>query len=206
MTPSQPRVRRTLLGSGARRVTGWSAALVGIAVLGGGVLTGCSSTPHDPTPDEVTSSLGAVPIPSAPKVDPTPTASPGRPQVLAMGAPTIARLPDGATALIAAVGPDQEITQPTSTSAGDEQTPATITVDVTGQTGTVTLQAADLVCRDEVGNPLPLTVVGPPSVTVGAGQRASVSVKSVFTSGAAALEWHPAGQSLAVWDFTIELD
>jgi hypothetical protein len=190
-------VRSTLRGLAGVVVT--SALLVGM-------LSGCTTAP---TAAAVTDSLGAVPIPTAPAVDPVPTATIGKPQVLAMGAPTLVVLDASTRGTATATGPDQTITQPgTSTLVGGVaiSTAATITLTVTSASGSIALSTADLVCRDETGDVIPLTAVGPASATAQAGGTAHLVVSGTFASGAAQVTWQPSGHPIALWDFNIELD
>ncbi|MBC7559989.1 MAG: hypothetical protein H7270_11690 [Dermatophilaceae bacterium] len=142
-----------------------------------------------------------------------PTATIGKPQLLAMGAPTLVVF-DAATRGTATVtGPDQTITQPAasasasaSASRARASTAATITLTVGSASGSIPLTASDLVCRDETGAVIPLTAVGPASATAPAGGTAQLVVSGIFTTGAAQVTWQPSGHPLALWDFNIELD
>lgn len=183
----------------------WTACVAALVLAS---TSGCTAH-HDgtgPDPAAVVSSLGSVPVPTSPGVQPTPTASAGRVQLLAMGASVAVVLGGGTTATATASGPEQAITSPTSTTAGAESTPATIIVTVHVDTGTLHLAAADLVIRDEQGDPVPITPSGPATVDAAAGQTATLVVGGVSTSGAGAMSWQPGGKPLAIWDFTIELD
>ncbi|MHC5795386.1 hypothetical protein ACVXZ4_04435 [Lacisediminihabitans sp. FW035] len=184
---------------------------VGLAALGTsllllGALCGCSSAP---TAESVTASLGAVPIPTAPAVDPVPTATIGKPQVLAMGAPTLVVIDSATRGTATATGPDQTITQPAAsvaTSPARATTAATITLTVKSARGSIPLVASDLICRDETGAVVPLTPVGSASATAAPGAPAVLVVSGTFTSGAAQVTWQPSGHPIALWDFNIELD
>ena len=195
--------RAAIVRSGARR-----AALV-VSVLCLGLSAACTSSPATPSPDEqaaaVVASLGAVPIPSAPAADPTPTATPDKPQLLAMGAATLAVLDATTRTTVTASGPDQLVTigpggAPVTT------TPATITLTAATTNGAVRLDVGDLVCRDDGGNLIALTPVGPTSTDVPAGRTGAIRASGVFRSGAAQVTWRPHGRTIALWDFTIELD
>ena len=180
-----------------------SAALVA-SILLVGMLSGCTSAP---TAESVKASLGAVPIPTAPAVDPMPTATIGKPQLLAMGAPTLVVFDAATRGTATATGPDQTITQPAaSASRARASTAATITLTVASASGSIPLTASDLVCRDETGAVIPLTAVGPASATAPAGRTAQLVVSGIFTTGAAQVTWQPSGHPLALWDFNIELD
>ena len=184
---------------------GTSAAVLS-SVLLLGMLCGCTAAS---TAESVTASLGAVPIPTAPAVDPVPTASIGKPQLLAMGAPTVVVFDPATRGTAIATGPDQTITQPAasvSSSQAGATTLATITLAVTSERGSIPLVASDLICRDETGAIIPLTAVGSASATATAGGTAQLMVSGTFTRGAAQVTWQPAGHPLALWDFTIELD
>ena len=192
-----------------------SAALtVGAALVASilliGMLSGCTAAP---TAESVKASLGAVPIPTAPAVDPMPTATIGKPQLLAMGAPTLVVFDAATRGTVTATGPDQTITQPaasastsTATATARASTAATITLTVKSASGSIPLTASDLVCRDETGAVIPLTAVGAASATASAGGRAQLVVSGIFTTGAAQVTWQPSGHPIALWDFNIELD
>ena len=192
-----------------RRSTGTaltgSVALVS-SVLLVGMLFGCTTAP---TAESVKTSLGAVPIPTAPAVDPMPTATIGKPQLLAMGAPTMVVLDVATRGTATATGPDQTITQPAAsatTSRARARTAATITLRVESTSGPISLSATDLICRNQTGDVIPLTAVGPASATALAGGKAQLVVLGMFASGAAQITWQPSGHPIAVWDFNIELD
>ena len=181
-----------------------ATALLSVLLLG--TLCGCSAAP---TAQSVTASLGAVPIPTAPAVDPMPTATIGKPQLLAMGASTLVILDPATRGIATATGPDQRITQPAASGTASlpgATTSATITLAVKSASGSISLAVSDLVCRNQTGAVIPLTAVGPSSATATAGDTAQLVVSGTFTSGAAQVTWQPAGHPLALWDFTIELD
>jgi hypothetical protein len=197
----------TALGRSTSAALTVSAALVA-SILLIGMLSGCTAAP---TAESVKASLGAVPIPTAPAVDPMPTATIGKPQLLAMGAPTLVVFDAATRGTATATGPDQTITQPaasasTSTSTARASTAATITLTVKSASGSIPLTASDLVCRDETGAVIPLTAVGAASATASAGGRAQLVVSGIFTTGAAQVTWQPSGHPIALWDFNIELD
>ena len=195
----------TALRKSTRAALTVSAALVA-SILLVGTLSGCTAAP---TAESVKASLGAVPIPTAPAVDPMPTATIGKPQLLAMGAPTFVVF-DAATRGTATVtGPDQTITQPAASASASRaraSTAATITLTVESASGSIPLTASDLVCRNEMGAVIPLTAVGPARATAPAGGTAQLVVSGIFTTGAAQVTWQPSGHPLALWDFNIELD
>lgn len=184
-----------------------AAALTLVATAG---CTAAASTPSPapaPAPSDVVASLGAVPIPSAPRLDPVPTASAGHAQVLAMGAPVRAVLGGGAAATVTATGPVQATDgSPTGSAGPPGSTRATITLSVAAVRGTFRLAAADLSCRDDTGKVIRLRPVDRPVVPVSAGRTAVVRVSGVFGSGAAQVTWRHAGRPIALWVFTVELD
>jgi hypothetical protein len=183
--------------------TGITGALVA-SILLVGMLSGCTAAR---TAESVKASLGAVPIPTAPAVDPMPTATIGKPQLLAMGAPTLVVFNAATRGTATATGPDQTVTQPAaSASRVRVSTAATITLTVESASGSIPLTASDLVCRDQTGAVIPLTAVGPASATASAGGTAQLVVSGIFTTGAAQVTWQPSGHPLALWDFNIELD
>ena len=183
-----------------------------VCVVAASLLAGCTSTP-DPasgsTADDVTASLGAVPIPTAPPLDPVPTATLGTPQLLAMGAQTIVILEAGTDGEATATGPRQTDALATPSDPTARSTDATITLSVKASHGSIVLDPADLVCRNETGAQITLTpATGTPTgpVTLSAGSTATIDVVGHFESGAAQLTWRPEGRPIAIWDFNIELD
>lgn len=180
-----------------------------VALLCVGLSAACTSAPAAPSPDSLASavvdSLGAVPIPSAAATDPTPTATPEAPQLLAMGAATLAVLDPGTSAAVTATGPDQVVAVVPG-GAPAASTPATITLTASTASGAVQLDVGDLTCRDDGGNIIALTPVGPATADVPAGATGAVRASGVFRSGAAQVTWRPRGHTIALWDFTIELD
>jgi hypothetical protein len=171
------------------------------------VLAACSSTSTTTTgagsPADTVRSLGAVPIPSAPTAAPTPTADENHLQLLAIGEAVRADLPSGDITLTA-LGP-QQIT-PSTSSAPPQQTQGVITVTASDATGSVTLAAADFTSRDERGNVLALTALGPTTATAAPGRPASLRLSGTFQSGAAQITWRHDMKVVAVWDFNVELD
>lgn len=195
--------RIAIVRAGARR----AALILATACLG--LSTACTSTLVAPSQDAqaaaVVNSLGAVPIPTAPATEPTPTAAPGAPQLLAMGVPVLAVLDPKTRTTVTARGPDQVVTTgPRGTPA--KTTAAVITLTAVTSSGSVVLGVGDLVCRDDGGNVIALTPVGPASAEVPAGTTGAIRVSGVFRSGAAQITWRPGGLPVALWDFTIELD
>lgn len=174
-----------------------------------GLTTACTSSSAAPSQDAqaaaVVNSLGAVPVPTVPASDPTPTAAPGAPQLLAMGVPALAVLDPNTRTTVTASGPDQVVTTgPGGTPA--KSTAAIITLTAVTSSGSVVLGVGDLVCRDDGGNVIALTPVGPASAEVPTGGTGAIRVSGVFRSGAAQITWRPGGHTIALWDFTIELD
>ncbi len=163
-------------------------------------------TPSDDDASAVVSSLGAVPIPTAPAADPTPTASVGHPQLLAIGAPVNVTLPGGVTAVVTALGPDQLITDPPASGKPPQSTIGIISITAVVSRGSVTFHDADFSSRDETGEPISLTAHGPATVTATAGHPATMRIQGRFSSGAAQVTWTSGKAVLALWDFNIELD
>jgi len=154
----------------------------------------------------VMASLGAVPIPSAPATDPTPTAEPGHPQLLAIGAPLTAHLAGGTTALVRALGPDQVSSAPASGGKPPLSTIGVITITAKVTHGSITLAATDFSPRDQTGRPIVLTAKGAGSATATQGTTATIAIAGRFTSGAAQITWINQKSVVALWDFNIELD
>lgn len=198
--PSGARVRRTAL-------TATLSAVVGLVITAGMTLAGCStSTPASSAgsadASSVVQSLGKVPIPSGPATEPTPTASPGHPQLLAIGAPVRVTVP-GVAAVVAALGPDVNLPAGTPTA---KSATGTITVTATVTTGTLALRATDFTSRDETGRAVPLAASGPATATATPGKPGSVRMTGTFQAGAAQVTWRFNGTVLAIWDFNVELD
>ena len=176
-----------------------AALLILAAVLAS---PGCGG--GQPDSAAVVSSLGAVPIPSAPAQDPVAVAREDHLQVLAMGAPVDVVLADGARARMTATGPMQ--TSTTAATGPDATTEATITLTVAATAGTVLLVAGDLSSRDDTGSGIGLDPDGPATIRVAAGTTGSLTVRGRFRSGAAQVTWTHDGHPIAVWDFNVELD
>lgn len=169
-------------------------------------LAGCggNSAPK-PTDDaaKTVKSLGAVPIPSPPTAQATPTASEKRLQLLAMGYSVHAQLA-GVNAVVTANGPTENpIAKPKGV---PNHATGTITVTVREATGPLTLHAADFTSRDENGKAVPLSAHGPTTVTTRPGEAATLTLAGTYEAGAAELTWRHDGKTIAVWDFNIELD
>ena len=172
-------------------------------------LAGCTSQPaskpNNDSPAAVISSLGAVPIPTAPTGVPAPVnASIGHPQLVAMGAPVQVTLPGGAQGVITASGPTENLpagqVKPTGPVTG------VISLTVTSGAGSLRLATADLESRDQTGQPVALTPVGPATVTATPGHPATLHLSGTFHQGDAQINWRQTGHVLAIWDFTIETD
>ncbi|MGP9023139.1 hypothetical protein ACT1U9_32630 [Streptomyces sp. BR1] len=169
-------------------------------------LTACGGHSASTATDDAAStvkSLGAVPIPSPPTAQATPTATDKHLQLLAMGYSVNAQLP-GASAVVTAGGPTEE---PIATPGGvPDHATGTITITVREATGALTLHAADFTSRDENGTAIALSTRGPATITARAGQTATLTLTGTYKAGAAALTWRHDGKTVAVWDFNIELD
>jgi hypothetical protein len=193
--------RRTVLGrSGAVVVVLLSALVV--------ALVACTTSSGDGNADAsaVERSLGAVPVPSAPSAQPTPTGSAGHPAVLAIGGPVRVDLADGRAGVITVLGPEQ--LDPSIDASGQQakSTRAVISVRITAIRGAIELSGHDLTSRDETGTAVALTARGASSVRATAGQSATIALQGRFDSGAAQITWRTGGQVYAIWTFTIELD
>lgn len=209
MRGTRPRAR-------AQRVS--TALLLLVAPLAGACTSHSSALPStsasvqtgaadpDTAVSSVIASLGAVPIPSAPLTDPTPTAQPGHPQLLAIGAPVAAHLAGGTTAVVTALGPAPLSSAPASGDKPPQSTIGVITITAKVSHGSITLTAADFTSRDQTGRPIVLTAKGAASATASAGKTATIAVQGRFSSGAAQLTWTNQKSVLALWDFNIELD
>lgn len=193
---------------GMRRstVTTLVLAVVGLLAVLAGCTSGASagSAATEPTDASgVVRQLGQVPIPTAPATEPTPSASPGHPQLLAMGAPVHVTLGDAA-GTVNALGPD--VVRPTTSGKPPQNATGTISITATVTTGTITLHATDFTSRDETGRAVPLSASGPATVTATAGQPATLRVTGTFQAGAAQVTWRSGGNVVALWDFNIEID
>lgn len=190
-----------------RAVLGRPGAAVVVALSAFGTVA-CTASSHDGDADAsaVVSSLGAVPIPSAPSVQPTPTGSVGHPAVLAIGGPVRVDLADGRAGVITALGPEQ--LDPSIDASGQpaKSTRAVITVRIAAVRGAIELSGQDVTSRDETGATVALTARGASSVRAAQGQSATLVLQGRFDSGAAQITWRTAGQVYAIWTFNIELD
>lgn len=174
-------------------------------------LSGCSgSGSSQSSASGVVSSLGAVPIPTAPRSESTESAAPGKPAVLAIGGPVAVRL--GSTRLLAtALGPEQVVSAPPSGPSAEHSalptsTQATITLRIVPSAGSVRVLTKDLSSRDETGRLITLTPVGPDSAIASPDHPVTLKVMGTFDSGAAQVTWSEEGHPLAIWTFNIELD
>lgn len=179
--------------------TATAAALAAVAVA---VLSACADTPASEDSAAVVARLGAVPIPSAPPAAPIPDATPGHPQVLAIGQPVTATIPGGATALVTLIGP--EITPAAAVSGPPDHGTAVFTLHATTLHGTVPVAAADFSGRDDRGRALALTSIGPATASTGTG-AVTLRLGAPVHVGAAQLTWRPAGTAMALWTFNVEL-
>ncbi|WP_157440689.1 hypothetical protein [Actinokineospora inagensis] len=180
------------------------SAVGAVLALTAVLLTGCS-TPPEPSADDVVASLGAFPVASAAPGVPAPvTASPGHPQLVAMGAPVQVELAGDAKALLTTTGPADTAT--THTGRPDEAITGEITVTAAPTAGTVHLAMADLLCQDETGATVALTPSGAGDVTASPGHPATLKLTGRFQTGHAQINWRQAGHVLAIWDFTVEND
>lgn len=222
-TPSSPGV---VAGTPSVEPAGAASVDPAGPATAGSAPAGSSTAGDDADASAVVSQFGAVPIPSVHGGgDPTPTASSGRPQLLAMGAPVNVRLA-GVIAVATALGPVQ-LQQPAGTpasvgataSAGGRasvsapapagprrSTAAEITLTVTTTTGSLRFGAADLTSRDQTGASVRLAARGPAEVTASPGRPATLAVQGTYDNGSAQLTWRHGGAVVAVWVFTIELD
>lgn len=204
MTTAKERTAKILL---TRRLRPTRLLVLGSVLLAGLVLTGCASQPGSAPGDQAADTvhrLGSVPVPSAEPGPPAPVpASIGNPQLLAMGAPLRVSLPGGVDALITTSGPAEDLA-PVHTP--DDPVPGVITITAIPSAGSVQLSAADLSSRDEHGTDIPLTPVGPATVTAAAGQPAILRVSGLFHDGQAQINWQQGGHVVGMWDFSIEND
>jgi hypothetical protein len=171
------------------------------------LLAGCASHPSstDGNGDAASTvhKLGAVPIPSHPAGQATPTADEHHLQLVAMGAPIRAQLPGG-NALVVASGPVEDL--PSAGGKVPDQTKGTITITVSQATAPLTIKADDFSSRDEQGKDIALSPAGPTTVTATTGKSANLVLSGTYHSGAAQLTWRHDGKVVAIWDFNIELD
>jgi hypothetical protein len=197
---TRPRFTHTRTTGNRRRLTTFAGVLLALTCA-----SACGAgTSADGQAADTVRRLGKVPIPTAPAAAPTATASPGHPQLVAMGAPIQATLPDGTTALITTTGPATD-PPPTGAKPGTVVT-GVITVTAKPQTGTLRLTAADLASRDQTGANVTLTPVGPGQVTASPGHPATLTLSGHFHLGGAQINWRHDNHVLAIWDFTIEID
>ncbi|MEZ0111410.1 hypothetical protein ABH920_005425 [Catenulispora sp. EB89] len=209
-TPQTAAPRRTGSGrSGVRRLAIAPAialtavlAAVAVALLAAGCSSGSGSS--DSSAQDVVNKLGAVPIPSAPKTQLTPSADESHPQLVAVGSPVAVTLPAG-TGVITALGPTEDLPTPLPATM-PTQVAGTITLRLAANTGTLKAATADLSSRDDHGTDIKLTAVGPAQASATAGGTADLVVRGTFASGAAQITLREDGHVVAVWDFTIELD
>lgn len=149
--------------------------------------------------------LGAVPIPSPPSAQATPTADEKHLQLVAVGSPVRAELPE-ATAVVRASGPTEDLPDPTPGSRPPERVTGTLTITLDQATAPLTVQAGDFTSRDEDGKDITLTPAGAGTATAAPGHPAGLALNGTFEAGAAQLTWRHGGKTVAVWDFSIELD
>ena len=95
-------------------------------------------------------------------------------------------------------GPQPGVAEPT--------TPVSLTLNVQVHKGDLTTGTDELSSRDETDRVISLHPPGPLHSTARAGGAAAVTVKGTHPSGSAQVTWRHAGQLLAIWTFTIELD
>lgn len=209
-TPHSAAARRTGFGrSGVRRRptvsarAGIALAAVPLALLAAGCASSTSSG-SDQSATDVVAKLGAVPIPSAPKTQLTPSADESHPQLVAVGSAVAVTLPSG-TGVITALGPTEDLPTPAQAKP-PEQVSGTITLRVAAKTGTLKVTTADLSSRDDHGTDIALSAVGPATATASAGGTVDLVVRGTFSSGAAQITLREDGHVTAVWDFNIELD
>lgn len=199
-TATSAAARRTGFGrSGVRRRLRTAALVLPLAA----VLAGCGGGSGGSS-SEVVNKLGAVPIPSAPSGQATPTADESHPQLVAIGSAVSVTLPTG-TGVVTALGPTEDLPTPAPAKPPTE-VPGTITLKVTANTGTLKLRVADLSSRDDHGDDIKLSAVGPDQATVNAGGTATLVVRGTFQEGAAQIAMQQDGHLVAMWDFNIELD
>ncbi|MEV8475668.1 hypothetical protein [Streptomyces sp. NPDC051173] len=195
-----PGLRRTALA--ACRFVLAAALLTGASGCGGGHTTAAGH------PDDATGTvhdLGAVPIPSPPAAQATPAADEAHLQLVAMGSPVRATLPE-AGAVVRASGPTEDLPSPAPGGKPPESTTGTLTITFDQATAPLTLHAEDFASRDEQGKDIALTPAGATTVTAAPGHPATLTLTGTFQAGAAQLTWHHDRKTVAVWDFNIELD
>ena len=183
-----------------------------VLTLSAGLAAGVASCTRHESADQsaaaVTRALGAVPIPTAPSVESTETAQPGRPAVLAIGGPVAATI--GTTAVLAtALGPEQVvIPTPAGTSANQPPlaTRAVITLTFRATAGMLPVDDGQFTSRDQTGRSIRLTPQGTSRGTVSPTHPVTLKLAGTFTSGAAQITWSVGHGPLAIWTFNIELD
>lgn len=183
-----------------RRPAQFAAGAIG--VVAAGALTACSPGNHAEPQD-----LGRVPIPTPPAVRATPTASPGHAQLVSIG-DTVRVEVGGRSVLVTASGPELRAAVPPSVSAPaapDRRSAGTVTVTLRAASEPVTLCAAGLAARDELGHAIPLAA-DQPCATAAPGRAAALRLSGTFAAGHATLVWQSAGKPLVTWDFEVELD
>ncbi|MGW1195486.1 hypothetical protein ACWD4B_06440 [Streptomyces sp. NPDC002536] len=149
--------------------------------------------------------LGAVPIPPPPSAQATPTADEKHLQLVAVGSPVRAQLPES-TAVVRASGPTEDLPDPTPGGKPPEHVTGTLTITLDQATAPLTVQAGDFTSRDEDGKDITLTPSGATAATATPGHPATLALNGTFAAGAAQLTWRHDGKTVAVWDFSIELD
>lgn len=188
-----PAARR---GSGRRPATGAPVLLL-LAVA---TLTACG-----PRTSSAAAGLGRFPV-AAPPPHPTPvSASPGHPQLVAMGDDVAVSLP-GATLLVQAAGPEVTVVPPPPGAPLPNQAEGVIRVGMTVRGGAATLRPGDFVVHDEEGRLVTLRADPPAPASGVAGTTLSLRLSGTFSDGGASLTWAPRGMPLVTWDFVIEID
>ncbi|WP_164835866.1 hypothetical protein, partial [Actinacidiphila soli] len=195
---SQPGLRRFALT--VRRLAPAAAVLAALAGCAGHQAPSSNSTGNAAS---TIHNLGAVPIPSPPTAQATPTADAHRFQLVAIGDSVQANLP-GTGAVIQASGPLYNV--PTTGVRPPDHVTGTITIAVSQATTPLTIKAGDFTSRDEKGKIVSLAPTGAPAVTVTPGHRATLTLTGTFHQGAAQVTWRHNGKVMVIWDFTIELD
>lgn len=167
-------------------------------------MSGCAA-PTAPAQDAARTidQLGAVPVPPSPGLPRPLPALPAHPQLLTIGDPISATLPNGATATVTALGPQPQPTPNPPTPAGRVR--ATITIRAENVAGYLELSPTDFTVRDDHGRSIPLRGAGP--VVASTNQTtATLNLACDLYNGSAQITWHPAGATLALWTFNTELD
>lgn len=176
-------------------------ALIALAAAGMVALAGCASTPTKDA-DSVVDRLGAVPIPTA-LATPTPVpATPGHPQIAAIGTTFHTTLPGTGSGTVTALGP--QIDLPPGTRFPIEQIRATITIRIVTATGSLSLSASDFTVRDDQGMDIPLVPGRPATVTSDPTRPADLILSGTFHTSAAQITWRSHDAVVAIWTFAIE--